>query len=187
MTGTNRKALYSGVALLFASAVTLAAGTHPHTHSDSGAHRHDSWVSPPPKYAQLNYDNWGDPAAAERGEKLYQQNCVVCHGENGMGNGPAASGLEHKPADLTNHFHIAPGNGDGYLFWRVTEGGVVEPFRSMKSAMPPFKGTLSEAERWEVLTYIHQEFHGGFPENSKRDATAHDGAGEHGHPPGKGH
>jgi hypothetical protein len=31
-----------------------------------------------------------------------------------------------------------------YLFWRVSEGGMMEPFKSMKSAMPAFKTILSE-------------------------------------------
>ena len=72
------------------------------------------------------------------------------------------SGLPHAPADLTHHFHRAPGDGDAYLFWRVSEGGQVEPFRSMQSVMPAFKTVLSEDERWDVLAYVHVTFHGGF-------------------------
>jgi Cu/Ag efflux protein CusF len=87
---------------------------------------------------------------------------MVCHGTDGKGTGPAAKGLEHPPADLSNHFHRAPGDGDAYLFWRVSEGGQVEPFKSMKSAMPAFKTVLTEDQRWDVLAYVHAEFHGGF-------------------------
>lgn len=176
MRATKHTATVTGLALVLFSALTLAAGTHPHTHSDSGAHRHDSWATPPAEYGQLKYDKWADEAAADRGKALYQQNCAICHGEDGKGRGPAAAGLEHKPADLTNHFHLAPGNGDGYLYWRVSEGGVVEPFRPMKSAMPSFKAILSETQRWDVLTYIHHKFHGGFPKSS-RQGTAIKGAG----------
>jgi mono/diheme cytochrome c family protein len=180
-----------------------AAGTHTHTHDDahkerSGAnndqhgdmahHRHDSWAPPPKEFASLKFEDWGDTAAARRGSQIYQQQCVACHGADGKGTGPAAAGLEHPPADLTNHFHSAPGNGDGYLFWRVSEGGVVEPFRSQKSAMPPFKGVLSESERWGVLTYIHQKFHGGFSQDSSKDNAPDSGeAAAHEHKPGHSH
>jgi Cu/Ag efflux protein CusF len=87
---------------------------------------------------------------------------VVCHGTDGKGLGPGAKGLAHPPADLTHHFHRAPGDGDAYLFWRVSEGGQVEPFKSAQSAMPAFKTMLSEEQRWDVLTYVHAQFHKGF-------------------------
>lgn len=192
-----------GVGALLVNLDTVsAAGTHAHTHDDAhkqapgtgdghhdggGHHRHDSWTPPPQEYASLKFENWADTTGAQRGGQIYKQQCIACHGADGKGTGPAAAALEHPPADLTNHFHTAPGQGDGYLFWRVTEGGVVEPFRSQKSAMPPFKGVLSESERWDVLTYIHQEFHGGFSKGST-DETAHgDKDTRHQHQPGQGH
>jgi mono/diheme cytochrome c family protein len=87
---------------------------------------------------------------------------MVCHGTDGKGTGPAAKGLPHPPADLTHHFHRAPGDRDAYLFWRVSEGGQVEPFASMQSTMPAFKTVLSEDQRWDVLAYAHAQFHKGF-------------------------
>ena len=87
---------------------------------------------------------------------------MVCHGADGRGQGPRAAGLPHAPADLTHHFHRAPGDGDAYLFWRVSEGGQVEPFRSMQSVMSVIKTVLRGDERWDVLAYVHAKFHGGF-------------------------
>ncbi|RMG34928.1 MAG: hypothetical protein D6720_08255 [Gammaproteobacteria bacterium] len=81
--------------------------------------------------------------------------------------------MAHKPADLTSHFHTAPGVGDGYLFWRISEGGTVAPFKGMQSAMPSFKH-LSEADRWAILTYVHQRFHGGFPPRHMAREEGHD-------------
>ncbi len=39
---------------------------------------------------------------------------------------------------------------------------MVEPFKSMKSAMPSFKTVLNEDQRWDVLAYVHDQFHKGF-------------------------
>ncbi|HCV38684.1 MAG TPA: cystathionine gamma-synthase, partial [Pseudomonas sp.] len=38
-----------------------------------------------------------DPA---RGASLYAQNCSICHGDTGAGDGPAGVGLEPAPANL---------------------------------------------------------------------------------------
>lgn len=182
---------------LLAASITLASGDHDGDHGHmsgmdhsqmpgmnmehSGGHRHDKWVEPPAQYAGKTWSHWDDKAIAARGEQLFAQNCVACHGKSGQGNGPAAAGLAHKPADLINNFHEAPGKGDDYLFWRISEGGQVSPFREMQSAMPSFK-RLSEQDRWAILTYVHQRFHGGFPMKSGRlsakTEVAHE---EHGH------
>jgi mono/diheme cytochrome c family protein len=149
------------------------ADTRPgkHTHEEKApqgqtveghTHQHDSWEPPPPEYASARSARWDNPAAARRGEALFQTHCLVCHGADGRGMGPGAVGLPHPPADLTHHFHRSAGDGDAYLFWRVSEGGQVEPFRSMPSVMPAFKTVLSEDERWDVLAYVHVTFHGGF-------------------------
>ena len=132
-------------------------------HGTMGEHAHKKWQAPPAEYASLVSKDWDDTGAGLRGSNVYQQQCAVCHGADGKGTGPAAAGLAHPPADLTNNFHIAPGDGDGYLFWRVSEGGAVEPFLSMQSAMPAFKDVLTEQERWDVLVYVHQEYHVAFP------------------------
>ena len=96
------------------------------------------------------------------GQRSTRPTVRCCHGANGKGQGPAAKGLPHAPADLTHHFHRAPGDGDAYLFWRVSEGGQVEPFQSSQSAMPAYKSILSEDQRWDVLAYVHAQFHKGF-------------------------
>jgi hypothetical protein len=49
---------------------------------------------------------------------------------------PWASDSGHPyPPSWTHHFHRALGDGDAYLFWRVSEGGQVEPFKASQSAM----------------------------------------------------
>jgi mono/diheme cytochrome c family protein len=138
-------------------------------------HRHDTWEPPPAAYANRRSDRWTDAAAIVRGQKLFETNCAVCHGADGRGMGPAAKTLPHAPADLTHHFHMQPGDGDAYLFWRVSEGGTVEPFKSMKSTMPAFKSVLSEDQRWDVLAYVHAQFHKGFKSETLPESVSGEG------------
>ncbi len=51
---------------------------------------------------------------------------------------------------------------DAYWFWRVSEGGEVEPYKSQRSAMPAFRDVLSVEDRWAVIAYQHwQSGHAG--------------------------
>ena len=147
------------------------SGGHGH-HKEHGAHQHDFWEQPLSTYSDKVWSQWENKALAKKGKTLYRQHCASCHGIRGKGDGPVSDGLAHKPADLTHHFHIAAGKGDDYLFWRISEGGVVAPFVAMQSAMPAFKNVLSESDRWAVLTYIHQAFHGGF-KNKHAEKSGH--------------
>ncbi|MDY0038779.1 MAG: c-type cytochrome [Desulforhabdus sp.] len=38
----------------------------------------------------------------KKGQTLYEDNCLICHGEKGNGKGPAAAGMETQPRDFTN-------------------------------------------------------------------------------------
>jgi mono/diheme cytochrome c family protein len=136
-------------------------------------HAHGTWVTPPEEFRFMRSVHWGDVAAVERGKGIYQQNCIMCHGTDGKGTGVVASSLEHAPADLTKHLHSSQINNDGYLFWRVTKGGTVDPFLSQKSAMPAYETSLTPEQRWDVLIYVHEIFHKGFVEERAR---ANDGS-----------
>jgi mono/diheme cytochrome c family protein len=43
-----------------------------------------------------------DQASQTDGQKLFETRCFVCHGRDGKGDGPSASGLAEKPQDLTD-------------------------------------------------------------------------------------
>jgi mono/diheme cytochrome c family protein len=91
-----------------------------------------------------------DPAAIATGEQAYIALCSQCHGADGRGQGPDASGLNPQPADFTNRERMQE-NSDGYLLWRISEGGNFDPYNSLMTAW----GTLlSEQEIWELISYL---------------------------------
>ena len=87
-----------------------------------------------------------DEDSVARGAEIYSSNCASCHGNTGMGDGIAANSLEPAPSPVA---HTSRRMGDGYLFWRISEGGV--PF---ETAMPSWKTILSESDRWDVINYM---------------------------------
>jgi len=127
------------------------------------SHAHSSWPEAPEAMHDIMGGMvWNDQGAADAGKALYEANCASCHGISGEGDGPISENLTHTPADLTQHFHKADGSNDAYLFWRISKGGTVEPFKSQNSAMPAFESMLNEKQRWQVLAYVHQQMHQGF-------------------------
>ncbi|MGA7595258.1 MAG: cytochrome c, partial [Gallionella sp.] len=72
------------------------------------------------------------------GKRLYEQNCALCHGPTGSGDGEAGKNLSPPPANIAA-FSKTRLATDGYLYWSIAEGGV--PFAT---GMPPFKDSLKE-------------------------------------------
>jgi cytochrome c oxidase subunit 4 len=86
------------------------------------------------------------PEILAHGQKIFTQQCVICHGAEGMGNGPAAAALNPKP----RNFHEATGWKNGrspaHVFGTLMTG---------LNSMPSFKETLpSPDDRWAVAHYI---------------------------------
>jgi len=122
-------------------------------HEEKGGHAH---VPAPLEYADVHVplSVWTDPMMIARGKEIYTVRCAVCHGDQGDGKGPAGLALPLKPPDFRDKDGVAEMR-DNYWFWRVSEGGQVEPFKSKGSAMPPWKGELSVEDRWAVMAYQH--------------------------------
>jgi mono/diheme cytochrome c family protein len=120
---------------------------------EAGGHAH---VPAPLEYADAHAPPglWTDARMIARGKEIYAAQCAICHGENGDGKGPAGVALPLKPPDLRDRSAIAEMR-DNYWFWRVSEGGQVEPFKSRGSAMPPWKDQLAVEDRWAVIAYQH--------------------------------
>ena len=54
----------------------------------------------------------------EAGKREFQRSCATCHGVDAKGDGPSASALNVKPADLTQ---MSKKHGGVFLFWRTYE------------------------------------------------------------------
>jgi putative copper export protein/mono/diheme cytochrome c family protein len=84
-------------------------------------------------------------ASVVRGAAVYADNCALCHGATGRGDGSAAASLPSRPADLTEPHLFAHSPGD--LFWWVSRG-------MDEGVMPGFAGVLSSDQRWDVINFI---------------------------------
>jgi len=111
-------------------------------------HRQAMMGGLPPAYRRLRNPYPADARVLSVGEDLYQANCAACHGERGLGDGPAAATLSPRPANLRWMARM-PMASDGYLMWTISEGGA-----AFGSAMPAFKDSLSEEARWRIIRYL---------------------------------
>ena len=100
----------------------------------------------PAEYAGLTNPVAADAQSLARGQELYQVNCATCHGEDGLGNGPAGQALDPAPANIA---HTGQMLSDAYLFWRISEGGL--PFGT---SMPAWQDALDEQARWDLVNYM---------------------------------
>lgn len=124
----------------------------------------------PEEYTELSNPEAADDASLQRGAEVFTTHCASCHGDGGMGDGPAGSGLDPAPAPIARTSQMM---GDSYLFWRISEGGAMEPFNS---AMPAWKGVLDEQARWDVINYVRALGSGEVTPQPGTDGAAFDPA-----------
>ena len=103
-----------------------------------GVHSHDAAAIPRnPVVADQN--------SITQGRTIYQQNCVACHGQNGVP--PAGLDLNPYPLDLTVH---VPQHPDGTLYNFITRG---IPGSAMR-AWGDGDGKLADDQVWHVVNYL---------------------------------
>ena len=78
----------------------------------------------------------GDPQAASAGRILFEEHCIECHGQNGVGTkrAPSLRAVEVQEA--------VP----GAIFWILSNGVV-------RRGMPVWS-KLPEPQRWQLVSYI---------------------------------
>ena len=103
----------------------------------------------PPAYANLSNPLPATSKTTDRGQKIYAAQCSSCHGPTGLGDGPAAKGLNPPPANLAWLSNMPMSRWDPIMYWTVAEGGT-----AYGTAMPAFKSTLTKEDIWAVVAYI---------------------------------
>lgn len=156
-----KRTVWVVVALLVVSALVLAAcggannsggatNSGGGTSGGSGLKRQ----SPPADFSSLTNPFQGKADAVTAGKQVFTDNCETCHGADAKGDGPAGASLNPKPADLT--LTVKETNA-AYMHWVVTVGGGVA---GLSSAMPSFKGVLTDDQIWQAVTYLRSTYGG---------------------------
>jgi mono/diheme cytochrome c family protein len=105
-----------------------------------------------------------DPKVAEYGHKIFKNNCVICHGEKGLGDGPAGAALVPPPRNFVEGKWKKSGDSIG-LFTTIQNG--LPP-----SSMASFKH-LPKADRWALVQFIRSITKNKIPDDPKKlDAFA---------------
>ena len=104
-------------------------------------------------------DQWGRKPPEKttellnRGKKLYEENCIQCHGPKGDGKGWKAAELKKKPRDFTVPFNEwSYSHGDPQKIFEVLKTGIPD------TAMTEFR--FSDQDQW-ALVYRVMEFSKG--------------------------
>lgn len=89
----------------------------------------------------------GRAAMLREGGSKFGKNCNVCHGNRGDGNGFLAPTMQPLPRKLTDYEHWGMIRSDQEIYENIAYG-------VHWSAMPPWRGVLTEADMWELVDFI---------------------------------
>jgi high-affinity iron transporter len=88
------------------------------------------------------------PELLAQGKKLYEQNCVTCHGSKGDGKSPLGAALKPPPSDFTRPFNQ----------WSFGKGSLKKVYEVITKGIPNTSmvkwSQLSEQERWALVYYV---------------------------------
>jgi mono/diheme cytochrome c family protein len=103
-----------------------------------------SWLAP--EYSNSLHNPFtGNQKATDDGKVIFNQMCVLCHGDKGQGNGQAGLTLQPRPANFTAL--NVKNQTDGAIFWKITNG---------KAPMATYFEILTDDQRWKLVNYIRQ-------------------------------
>jgi mono/diheme cytochrome c family protein len=87
----------------------------------------------------------GTPEDLERGEVLYHQFCIMCHGETGAGDGPVVGPNRLPPLPTLNLLsERAIDLSDGYIYGMIANG---------RGVMPAYR-RVPHMDRWYLVEYV---------------------------------
>jgi len=88
------------------------------------------------------------PRTLDAGRAVYEDNCAICHGPTGMGDGEGGKDLTPPPPRLVGT-QARRLYSDAFLLWTLSQGG-----EALGTDMPAFKDALSEDEMWRVILFV---------------------------------
>jgi copper transport protein len=103
-------------------------------------------AQPAPEQLAEHVPPAGFTASPEQGEALYLANCASCHGVDGEGDGPVRTLPDAGPLPGPVRSMSA-----AELSYRIANGVA-------GTAMPAFAASLTEAERWHLVTYLEERW-----------------------------
>ncbi len=77
------------------------------------------------------------------GKALFETYCLVCHGEQGHGDGPISSKIPTPPSYVSDRLMAFP---QGRIFHVITLG---------TGKMPSYATQLSTDDSWKIVAYVH--------------------------------
>ncbi len=80
----------------------------------------------------------------ERGRDRYAIYCEVCHGAEGLGDGPVAPSLANAVRNLTDE--RVTQSSDGWVYGVIANG--------FGALMPGYGGRITREDRWHVVNYM---------------------------------
>ncbi len=94
--------------------------------------------------AELTNPFENTPENLERAKYVFTQDCAVCHGAKGAGDGPIIPKFPNPPSFKTDTSRAL---ADGELFHVITRG---------RNNMPAAESKVSAEDRWKLVLYIRQ-------------------------------
>jgi len=92
--------------------------------------------------SELQNPNRATQQVLEEGKALYETFCLVCHGEQGKGDGPIADKIPRPPSYTSDRVLQFP---PGRIFHVITRG---------TKKMPSYAAQTSAADRWKIVAYV---------------------------------